>query len=55
MAQAATYLALVRRLLGPEAVGPRRLRIGASSLLDDILAMLDGTDSAEVTGSDSGY
>ena len=55
VAQAATYLALVRRLLGPEAVGPRRLRIGASSLLDDILAMLDGTDSAEVTGSDSGY
>jgi deoxyribose-phosphate aldolase len=40
VADAALYIGLVASLLGPEAVSPRRLRIGASSLLDDIEAVL---------------
>lgn len=36
------YLALVQRTLGPDALQPGRLRIGASSLLDDIEAVLGG-------------
>lgn len=39
---AAVYIALVREILGAAAVGPRRLRIGASGLLDDIEAVLGG-------------
>lgn len=42
VAEAAIYIELVAELLGPEAVTPRRLRIGASSLLDDIEAVLGG-------------
>lgn len=37
---AATYLALAEARLGAAAVGPARLRIGASSLLDDIESVL---------------
>jgi deoxyribose-phosphate aldolase len=40
VADAAVYIALVRGLLGPAAVGPDRLRLGASALLDDIEAVL---------------
>jgi deoxyribose-phosphate aldolase len=36
------YLDLVARTLGEAALQPRRLRIGASSLLDDIEAVLGG-------------
>jgi deoxyribose-phosphate aldolase len=36
------YLALVERTLGAAALQPGRLRIGASSLLDDIEAVLGG-------------
>lgn len=36
------YLALVERTLGAEALQPGRFRIGASGLLDDILAVLGG-------------
>jgi len=42
VADAATYLALCRDLLGAHAVQPRRFRIGASSLLNDIEAVLGG-------------
>jgi deoxyribose-phosphate aldolase len=42
VADAAPYIALVRELLGPGAVGPQRLRLGASALLDDIEAVLGG-------------
>ena len=42
VAEAATYFALVSDILGPKALGPARLRIGASSLLDDIEAVLGG-------------
>ncbi|MDH5538442.1 MAG: deoxyribose-phosphate aldolase [Rhizobacter sp.] len=40
VADAAVYIALCGELLGPQAVSPQRLRIGASSLLDDIEAVL---------------
>lgn len=46
VADAATYIALQSQLLGPESLVPRRFRIGASSLLDDIEAVLDGRGSA---------
>jgi deoxyribose-phosphate aldolase len=39
------YLGLVERELGAAALGPQRLRFGASSLLDDIEAVLGGTAS----------
>jgi deoxyribose-phosphate aldolase len=39
---AAAYVDLVERKLGAQALGPARLRIGASSLLNDIEAVLDG-------------
>lgn len=42
VADAAAYFALVREILGQEAMGPARLRFGASSLLDDIEAILGG-------------
>jgi len=37
------YLSLCRQTLGEAALQPQRLRIGASSLLDDIEAVLGGT------------
>ena len=37
------YLALCRQALGEAALQPQRFRIGASSLLDDIEAVLGGT------------
>lgn len=40
LAQAAPYLELVQRDRGAEAVTPRRFRIGASTLLDEIEAAL---------------
>lgn len=42
LAQAALYLDLVSEYLGPQALTPQRFRIGASSLLDDIEAILAG-------------
>jgi deoxyribose-phosphate aldolase len=38
------YLALCDRIMGPGWAGPRHFRIGASSLLDALLAALAGTD-----------
>jgi deoxyribose-phosphate aldolase len=49
---AAAYMALVEQHLGTEAVNPQRFRIGASGLLEDILAVLSGRASA---GSAAGY
>jgi deoxyribose-phosphate aldolase len=43
---AAVYIGLQREWLGPEAVGPARFRIGASSLLDDIESILGGNGPA---------
>ena len=42
VAQGADYLELVRASLGEGGLHPQRLRFGASGLLDDILAVLDG-------------
>jgi deoxyribose-phosphate aldolase len=42
VADAAVYIALCRDMLGAQALSPRRFRIGASSLLADIEAVLDG-------------
>ena len=42
VAELLPYLELVRRTLGPGALQPQRFRIGASSLLDAIEAVLGG-------------
>lgn len=55
VAEAAPYIDLVSRLLGPDAVAPERLRIGASSLLDDVLTILAGGRSADMVGCETGY
>lgn len=52
VADVAAYLALADALLGPDWVGPQHFRIGASALLADALAVLDG--SSATAGSD-GY
>ena len=45
VAEAAAYLALTQELLGAQALTPQRFRIGASSLLNDIEAVLSGASS----------
>jgi len=52
VADAAGYIALVRGMLGPQALGPQRLRFGASGLLADIERILAGGTAAT---SPSGY
>ena len=42
VADAARYLAIADRVMGPDWVAPSTLRIGASGLLDALLAALDG-------------
>jgi deoxyribose-phosphate aldolase len=44
--EAAAYFALVAEVLGPQALTPARLRIGASSLLGDIELVLGGAAAA---------
>lgn len=51
VAELPPYLALVERELGADALQPRRLRIGASSLLDDIEAVLGGTAGPALQGA----
>jgi len=46
VADAAVYIALVRTVLGESALGPRRLRFGASGLLADIEAVLAGAGAS---------
>jgi len=41
MSDAIVYMDLVAEILGPQAVDPSRFRLGASSLLDDVLRILD--------------
>ena len=43
VADAAQYIALVREILGAAALTPQRLRFGASGLLGDIEALLQGS------------
>ena len=47
-ADAAEYLALADRIMGPDWAGPRTFRFGASGVLADLLATLDG-GTAEVS------
>jgi deoxyribose-phosphate aldolase len=52
VADAAVYIELVASTLGAAAVGPQRLRFGASGLLGDIVAVLQGQagpDSTAIT------
>jgi deoxyribose-phosphate aldolase len=52
VAEAAQYMQLTQQFLGADAITPARFRIGASSLLNDIEAVLSGTSS---TSSSTGY
>lgn len=52
VAQAQAYIALTRQALGEAALNPKRLRFGASALLDDILAALGG---GAATAQGTGY
>ncbi len=47
LADAATYFGLADRILGAGRAGPKRFRIGASGLLDALLAALEGSESAD--------
>ena len=51
VSEAAGYLALVQEILGASALTPQRFRIGASSLLVDIEAVLSGTSSPGATSA----
>ena len=51
VADAAVYMALCEQLLGPQALQPRRFRIGASSLLNDIEALLGGHGAPQAPGA----
>lgn len=42
--QAAVYLELADAAFGPDGVGPATLRFGASRLLGDLVALLEGSD-----------
>lgn len=50
VADAALYIALTEEALGSAALTPRRFRIGASSVLADIEAVLRGAPSVAPTG-----
>jgi deoxyribose-phosphate aldolase len=54
VADAAVYLGLCDGILGAGWAGPKRFRIGASGLLDALLATLEGTDGAD-DGDDGDY
>lgn len=45
VADATVYFALVEQILGVQALSPKRFRIGASSLLNDIEAVLGGSSA----------
>ncbi|MCB1387084.1 MAG: deoxyribose-phosphate aldolase [Nitratireductor sp.] len=49
-ADAAAYLDLAARIMGRKWAGPRTLRFGASSVLADLLATLDGKAPAKSSG-----
>jgi len=53
VADAAVYITLVREMLGEAALMPARFRIGASALLDDVEAVLDGGTAAPPSGGAS--
>jgi deoxyribose-phosphate aldolase len=47
VADATVYMALCSEYLGPQALNPKRFRIGASSILADIEAILGGKSTLE--------
>ena len=47
LVDAGTYFELTDRILGPGRAGPKHFRIGASGLLDALLAALEGSESAD--------
>ncbi|MCC4265425.1 deoxyribose-phosphate aldolase [Oceanimonas baumannii] len=49
LAQAAEYLALADRLMGPEWVTPAHFRFGASGLLTDLLRILQEPENSSVS------
>jgi deoxyribose-phosphate aldolase len=51
MADVALYFDLVSGMLGPSALSPTRLRIGASSLLGDIESVLGGDGAQEAAAT----
>ena len=53
VADAAVYIALVREILGDAAVTPQRLRFGASGLLGDITAVLQGRGPGNTSAAGS--
>ncbi|MDP9046064.1 MAG: deoxyribose-phosphate aldolase, partial [Pseudomonadota bacterium] len=55
VADAAVYLTLCRDAFGAAALGPQRVRIGASALLDDIEAVLGGRAAATGPAGSRGY
>lgn len=50
VAEAAPYLALADHILGPDWATPATFRFGASSLLGDVLAALDGATAPATSG-----
>ena len=54
VADASVYIALLRQALGDGAVGPERLRFGASGLLGDIEAVL-GVNATAARSQDASY
>jgi deoxyribose-phosphate aldolase len=54
VADAAVYMVMHQEVLGAAALNPQRFRIGASSILGDINALLSG-NSASATVSNEGY
>ena len=53
VADAAVYIALVREILGADALVPQRLRFGASGLLGDITAVLQGGGAGNTSAAGS--
>jgi deoxyribose-phosphate aldolase len=53
VADAAVYMTLTAEFLGPQALNPQRFRIGASSILTDIEAILGGQPQAVLAPSGS--
>ena len=53
VADAASYLWLTQEILGPQALTPQRFRIGASSVLTDIEALLSGSSPASAAAPGS--
>jgi deoxyribose-phosphate aldolase len=50
--QALTYLVIVKETLGDAWLTPDRFRIGASSLLDDLLMQLEKEETGHYAGTD---